>query len=288
VIGSVRTIARSVIRLDGAQSCKSTLPTLGAIAAFSVWTIAVALAYFGDSTAAQCAVQEVSHPFLGQTCPATGRIGNVSIAVPQEYLLGPFTYVGVDIWNSESYSKRPRNPTLMTPIANFAIRIGYPGFHPVNSRADREDYRNNAFSMTRAGHRWIHAGFESYDVASKGTKREQLRRWLSDKGAGPFDMDAHLAWGLQHYQSSPVQTTVLPREEIFYDPRTEDTFIYCKTQLKATPEREPFTTCVHSFLIRQWKVRVSIDNIQSRDDLEHWKEVEDGLKKVFESFVVWR
>ncbi len=95
-----------------------------------------------------------------------------------------------------------------------------------------------------------------------------------------------MQWGLQHYVSVQQPTEHSDQREIYYDPRTESTFISCKTRRTSSPAHELMTSCEHGFYLRDRAVRVSVMNIWSKEDLAGWKDVEAGIRTVFESFIV--
>ena len=86
------------------------------------------------------APRHAPHAMTGETCPVVGRMGKVKLAVPKHYLLGPFVYKGVDIWNAESFKNRPKQPTFDTEIDNFAIKIRQTNFKPIETQQDWTDY----------------------------------------------------------------------------------------------------------------------------------------------------
>lgn len=252
------------------------------------FTLILALAAAVPRPSPACAVLELDHPLIGRTCPKVGHIGALRIAVPQQFLLGPFTYKGVDIWNAKSFAARPKNPTFDTPISAFSIRVRFPEFQPIDTMSDRNDYARVAADPSRGPMRWLFVGFEAYDPRIKGTNEQQLRYWLRNDGKhwGPFREDGKPVWGLRHYVSVNGPTVDHAQREIFYDPSTGSTFITCKTELKVTPGHEAFTVCTQAFFLSDLKIRVTVDNIWSRDDVRHWREIENGVRKTFESFVV--
>jgi hypothetical protein len=252
------------------------------------FTLILALAAAVPRPSPACAAPKLDHPLIGRTCPKVGHIGALRIAVPEQFLLGPFTYEGVDIWNAKSFAARPKNPTFDTPISQFSILVRFPEFRPIETISDRNDYARAAADPSREPMRWLFVGFEAYDPKTKGTNEQQLRYWLRDdaKDWGPFREDGKPVWGLRHYVSVNAPTVYYAKREIFYDPSTENTFVTCKTTLKATPRHEPLTVCKQDFFLSDLKVRVSVDNIWSKDDVRHWREIESGVRKTFESFVV--
>lgn len=232
-----------------------------------------------------CPVALVDHPIIGKTCPRVGRMGNVKLAVPWHYILGPVTYKGVDIWNTGSFKNRPKSPTFDNEIENFAIRLRLNNFRPIESLKDQDDARSlgkiNGWKQPPEN-RWIHIGFYFYDVQISGfMKREQLRNWLKkDFSRGPFELQPTLIWGLQHYVSVQKPSTQNDQYEIFYDPQAEDTFIYCANRLIAVPPHEPITNCQIDFLIRELKLSVHVDRINFKEDLARWGQIEQGIRQV--------
>lgn len=237
-----------------------------------------------------CPVALTDHPVNGKTCPVVGHMGNVKLAIPEHYILGPVAYKGVDIWNAESYKNRPKHPTLDTEIDNFAIKIRLNNFKPVETRKDWADYDKLGGIRGWAQpleNRWIYVGFETAVIRpTSNTMKQQLNNWLKDDAHwGPF-VQSDSVWGLQHYVSVQQPSTSNDQREIFYDPETEDTFISCENRLIAVPPYEPISFCEIDFLVREMNLSVHVSNINFKQDLSRWKNIEQGIRRVVQSFVV--
>src|SRR5690349_5959766 len=60
--------------------------------------------------AASCpdGARPIASPRLGEACPKIGRMGQLTLAVPLHYILGPdFAYEGQDIWKPETFRNAP-------------------------------------------------------------------------------------------------------------------------------------------------------------------------------------
>ncbi|MDE1998300.1 MAG: hypothetical protein KGI52_05165 [Burkholderiales bacterium] len=241
-------------------------------------------------------------PFYGKkTCSIVGHIGNVKLAIPQNYILGPVAYKGVDIWNAESYKKRPKHPTLDTEIDNFAIKIRLNNFRPIESRKDAEDYDklgSAAAASQPPENRWIYVEFFTHDVTVTGrTSKNQMLLWLKDDAKrGPY-IKSQSTWNLDHYISTQKPITLrnpykqIGQFEFYYDPKTEDTFAHCENVLRlpldeSQAPHEIFTHCHIDFLLRDLNLEASVDNIYAKDDLARWPEIEQSIRQLVLSFVV--
>lgn len=264
---------------------KIVILTVCAISLVVLWRVQV----WAQATP-DCPVALTDHQINGKTCPVVGHMGNVRLVVPDHYILGPVAYKGVDIWNPKSYQNRPKHPTFDTEIDNFAIKIRLSNFKPIETRKDWDDYDKLGKARGWAQppeNRWIFVEFFTHDVqTTKRTMRGQLNFWLKDKSDWGTFVKSSSLWGLQHYISTQQPSTQKSQYEIFYDPKTEDTFINCENRLIAVPPYELFSHCRIDFLIRDLKIRASVDEIYFKEDLSHWQKIEEGIKQVVQSFVV--
>ena len=96
-------------------------------------------------------------------------------------------YKGIDIWNAESYKKRPQTNSFDNELDNFAIRIRLTNFKPVETFKDRDDYGKlgSLIGVPPPENRWIHVGVKA--LYKHGTFQDTVSRWRKDeKGWGPF------------------------------------------------------------------------------------------------------
>ena len=272
----------------------STLPRRFTARSALVLLIALAGCSVAGEAEKNCATALVYHPvFKENLCPKVGRFGNTKLAVPQHYLLGPFVYKGVDIWNKESWEKRPKTPTFDNEIGNFAIKIRHTNFQPILSRQDWEDYGKlgSAIRAQPPENRWIHVGFET-PANRHGTPTipyfYQMESTLGLQIYGQLVLQREKAWGLDHYlgKTPPGRGLNQVQHEFFFDSSTRKTKIHCKTWFRSAVPHDLLTSCTHSFLTTDGEALVDISNIQDRSDIARWREVEQGLQEVYRSFMV--
>jgi len=240
-------------------------------------------------------------PFYGEkTCPIVGRIGNIKLAIPQEYVLGPIAYKGVDIWKAESYKNGPKHPTLDTEIDNVAIRVRLSNFKPIESRKDLEDYEKLGKLegwKQPFENRWIYVGLKTVNVANRGyTMKSTFENWIKDTNFwGPFVKSPSI-WNLDHYVST--QQPISQRNpyiqkgqfEFYYDSKTEDAFAYCENVLTLSPDgknpsNELISHCHINFLIRDMNIEASVSEINFKDDIARWAEIKQGIRRLVQSFI---
>jgi hypothetical protein len=234
-----------------------------------------------------CPVAMIDHAITGKTCPVVGRIGNVKLAIPNHYILGPVAYKGVDIWNAESYKNRPKHPALDTEIDNFAIKVRLNNFKPVENDKDFKDYDK----LGEAGgwkqppeNRWVFIGFKNLD--NQYNIKTHVNNWLKDDAKyGPF-VKVESKWGLEHYASIQNATTQNDKHEIYYDPIFGKTFINCSHRLIAIPPNEPIMHCRFTLNLKEYQVEVNVGDIQFADDLARWNEIQETITKLFSSFII--
>ena len=236
-----------------------------------------------------CPVPLTESEVYGKSCPIVGEIGNVHIAVPTHFALGPVAYKDIDIWNKDSYKNSPTHPTVNTKIDNFAIRIRLNNFNPINTHQDLNDY--SKLGEIRGWdqppeNRWITTGFSSLKEKNKRFPfKEVVDHWVSGSVLGGKYRPATSYSDLQHFESLSEANTKQTHYDIFFDFATE-TFINCETVLIAIPPYEPLPQCRLDFIIPTLNLKVEVLGIYHRDDLLRWREIEAGITRVFTSFIV--
>jgi hypothetical protein len=246
---------------------------------------------FGAEWCAPGAPRHPPHPITGDTCPVVGKMGNSKLAIPSEYLLGPIAYKGVDIWSAESYKNRPQQPTFNNEIDSFAIRIRQSDFKPIETVSDQDAYLESYESVRKlppSKNRWLHVGFDGrrYPMDPASVVAE---RWHEMYGRGPFEKQSDM-WGLAHYVSSQLPSKDVTHGggiqwEYFYDEQG-DTFIDCQNTLQKVPPYDPLSFCEIWFNAPKVRAEVNIGNIRDIADLGRWREIEAGVLRVLDSFVV--
>jgi hypothetical protein len=234
------------------------------------------------------------HVVTRESCPSLGRMGDTKLAIPGHYLLGPIGYKGVSIWD-KSYANRPKPATLDSELTDFAIKIRQTNFKPIETYQDLADYAKLGKSVRPQPpeNRWLHVGFQ-YDplFKEKGeavNMKGQLTARLKDESFGRYTLQKDQSWGLDHYVSAHQPGTAVRGEtqrEVFYDARTNATFIGCKSTLRSVPPHDLLTFCRHEFFAPEGDIRIGIGNIDVKSDLARWREVEQRVRAVLQSFVV--
>jgi len=243
---------------------------------------------------------QTPHGITGIVCPSLGRMGALKLAIPQHYLLGPKEYKGQSIWSPEDWKKRPKVSTLDTDLSSFAIKIRQTNFKPIETPQDWRDYDKLGHSIhpQPPENRWLHVGFEHVGNV-RDAQPWQLNRKVQLKNTivgspyeGHFTRQKQQQWGLDHYVSDRKPSTHPDgwTYEIFYDPKTDGTFIRCKSTLRSAPLHDVITSCQHefNFIAKDTGeiIRISASNIHVKSDLARWREVEQGLRAAFQSFIV--
>ena len=229
--------------------------------------------------------RDAPHEVTHETCPSLGRMNGVKLAVPQHYLLGPKGYKGIDIWNAESYKKRPQTNSFDNELDNFAIRIRLTNFKPIETFRDRDDYSKlgSLIGVPPPENRWIHVGVKALE--KHGTFQDTVSRWRKDeKGWGPFALQPDV-WGLKRYVFMQSLTPTNDRWEFLYDSGF-GTFATCKHLLQLHPPHAPRESCRLEFSMLELKALIDIDNFGERSDLARWPEIEREVRKVIQSFIV--
>ncbi len=227
------------------------------------------------------APHEVTH----ETCPSLGRMNGVKLAIPQHYLLGPKGYKGVDIWSAESYKKRPQTESFDNELDNFAVRIRLINFKPIETFKDTDDYGKlgSLIGVPPPENRWIHVGIEAddRDLDFKTT----VAGWLKDEaGWGPFVAQPEV-WGLKRYLSSEQPSPDKTQWEFFYNDQST-VFANCQNNLMKYPPYGRLAFCKLQFFAPELRAKIIVSNIQNREDLARWAEIEREVRKVIQSFIV--
>lgn len=265
--------------------------------AISIFFLFVNLTGANAEDAAWCAPgvpRYTPHAITGATCPNLGRMGDIKLAIPGHYLLGPISYPGLSIWKPEDWKKRPKVSTLETELSHFAIKIRQANFKPIETYQDLNDYgKLGYFSIDPQPpeNRWLEIGFEFIGKPRETNRKNQLNRWLAKDNLmdGPYVHQSRKVWGLDHYVSVHQPTTRSDQIEIFYDTKTNKTFIICRSRLSSVPPHELQTHCQHEFDYtspESGEVVLIDTNIAVKSDLAHWREFEAGIRAVFASFIV--
>lgn len=249
---------------------------------------------FAAESCAQGVPRHVPTSLTGDECPILGRMGDLKLAIPPEYLIGPLAYRGVDIWQPNTYKNTPLHPTLSSDIDTFAIRIRQNNFKPIESPDDALAFRQSYESvrqMPPPDNRWIIIGFDARTYP-RPSSREFEKLWRSELGKeGPYHKLPD-EWGLTHYLSiqPPTADTTFPRFgaqwEYFYNESENSTFIGCQSTLKKVPPHDPISHCTIYFNAPEIKARAEIDNIRDKADISRWREMEAGVHRILKSFVV--
>jgi hypothetical protein len=218
-------------------------------------------------------------------------MNGVKLAIPQHYLLGPKGYKGIDIWNAESYKKRPQTNSFDNELDNFAIKIRLTNFKPIETSKDRDDYGKlgSLIGAPPPENRWIHVGIKTVNSPYDFERTVQL--WLKDEpGWGPF-VGQPESWKLKHYVSTQVPTVddktwhQTKQWEFFYDPVSWTTFISCQNDIVPTTHRQ-IKQCQQQFFLPGIQAIINVDTLYDAADLARWPEIEQEVRKVIQSFIV--
>ena len=113
-----------------------------------------------------------------------------------------------------------------------------------------------------------------------GNWEKDLPHW------GPFIRQDTRVFGLVH-RVSPQQADNEDKvgvDELFYDDKDWTTFITCKTYHPRIAPFDTFAHYTHYFVIPTLKVVAEATYV--RADLSRWREIEDNVRKIVDSFVV--
>jgi hypothetical protein len=228
-----------------------------------------------------------SHP----AAPIVGKMGSAKLAIPPEFILGPVTYKGVDIWKPDSFKNSPKHPTFDNEIDDFAIRIRQTNFKPIETEIDLREYRQSyeaVWKLPPQHNRWIHVDFDArrYPMPSASEKAESWRK--DDARWGPYVKAADV-WGLIHYVSVQRPSTDAvhgDQVEYFYDAAANSVFIFCRNTLRKVPPNDPLSNCQIEFDVPKLMAYAGITNIRDKADLARWGEMRDGVLSVVDSFIV--
>ena len=228
-----------------------------------------------------------SHP----AASVVGRMGGAKLEIPQEFILGPVAYKGVDIWKPDTFKNKPDHPTFDNEIDTFAIRIRQTNFKPIETEIDLREYRQSYEAVRELpprNKRWIHVGFDArrYPMPSPSEKAES---WYKDDAHwGPYVKAADV-WGLVHYVSVQRPSTDVShgdQVEYFYDAAGNSTFMFCRNTLRKVPPYDPLSHCQIEISVPKLMAYADITNIRDKTDLASWREVRDGVLRVVDSFIV--
>jgi hypothetical protein len=245
---------------------------------------------FGAEWCAPGAPRHPPHPITGDTCAVVGKMGDIKLAIPSEYLLGPIAYKGIDVWNPDSYKNRPQQPTFDNEIDSFGIRIRQTDFKPIETENDQEAFCESCRSVRKLpppNNRWLQVGFDGrrYPMDSA---RVVAERWHQMYARGPFDRQSDV-WGLAHYVSSQLPSKDVAygggiQWEYFYDEQGT-TFIDCQNTLRKVPPYDLITFCEIWFNAPKVRAEVNVGNIRDKADLDRWSEIETAVLRVLDSFI---
>jgi hypothetical protein len=227
------------------------------------------------------APHEVSH----ETCPSLGRMNGVKLAIPQHYLLGPKGYKGIDIWNAESYKKRPKTNSFDNELDNFAIRIRLTNFKPIETLKDKDDYGElgSLLGVPPLENRWIHVGITAVD--RRYTFEGTVGLWLKDEAHwGPYSSQPDV-WGLKRYLSQQVPAPHKHQWEFMHDAKFE-VFATCEHIFPLYPPHDLREACKLEFFVPELKAFIDVAGLRARTDLARWPEIEREVRKVIQSFIV--
>ncbi len=233
------------------------------------------------SGVARHAPHEVTH----ETCPSLGRMNGVKLAIPQHYLLGPKGYKGVDIWNAESYKKRPKTNSFDNELDNFAIRIRLTNFKPIETRKDRDDYGELGalIGPPPLENRWITVGIIGQPFTGSFERSVQL--WLKDDAQrGPFSPPSG-AWGLTRHTSQQIPAPYKHQWEFMYDAKFE-IFATCEHIFPLYPPHDLKAACKLEFFVPELKALIDVSGLREHAELARWPEIEREVRKVIQSFIV--
>ena len=251
------------------------------------------------------------HPYTHRTCPTAGRMGAFRLAIPMQYRFAEVAYKGFDLFNPQTHYLNPKHPTLESELARFAIMVRRNNFKPIESGQDERDvdeFQNHQKTTTPLEKRWIWVAFEYFGQV--GAPREKglplvegdYKGFLSrladynaydEKRYGRYTHEKQRAWGLEHYITShPPGTGSDERQlEVFYDANTHQTLITCETTLMRVSPHTPLTSCdqylriIHPLTKDAVSVHVIL-LLQSKIDLADWREIEQGIRSLFDTFIV--
>lgn len=246
---------------------------------------------YGTTPCPPGVIRHAPHAITHETCPVAAQINGVKLAIPQHYLLGPKGYKGIDIWNAESYKKRPRTDSFDNELDNFAIKIRLSNFKPIVTFKDQVDYSSlgSLIGVPPPENRWIHVGIKTINSPYDFERTVQL--WLRDKAKrGPFVLRPD-SWKLKHYVSIQVPTVddktwaQTKQMEFFYDPNHWTTFISCQNAVVPTTHRQ-VKQCQLQFFLPTIQAIVNVDTLYDATDLARWHEIEREVREVIQSFIV--
>ena len=231
------------------------------------------------------------HPVTGQSCPIAGNLHGTRLAIPAQYLAGPITFQGMDIWSAASVRAGPVHSTFDNAIDDFSIRVRQTNFRSIETPQDAADFaRLGASAQPQPPeNRWLMVDLDARKFSGTGGDfRAAVQNWLKDDAHwGPFVPDAD-RWGLAHYRSTraPAATFGDTQREFFYDREAGTTFIQCINVVSSLAPHDVNSLCELHFLMADLGLFVTVGNIQVKDDLADWKRMENGVRTVLDGFIV--
>jgi hypothetical protein len=211
-----------------------------------------------------------------------GSLNGVRLSIPNYYLLSGVQYKGEEPLSTAS---RITPPTYDTPIEQFAILIRLSNFQPIKTEQDRRDYRAATGRVLPDMYEsWMTVGFDPRWSEDNSVIRNTVENWQrDDTDWGPFLPDDGNSIGLLHMVSTRPTNEFTPKREYFYD-ANYSTFIVCHTSKQRVAPYALTSRCDHNFLIPEMHARARA--IYTTQNLPRWREIEDGVQKVANDFVV--
>lgn len=234
-------------------------------------------------------------------------MGEFRLAIPRQYQFTEVAYKGFDIWKKETYGSNPKVPTLDSELNYFTIMVRRNNFKPIESEMDKEDvdrFEHNQ-KTTPLDQRWMWVNFQY--VGKVGQERYPGKGPITGKYGSPIEdwdkyfgkdyygrllHDKKKVWGFDHYITAnpPGTESEQWQKEFFLEPN-QTRMIRCQTTLQNVPPHAPLADCQFNFEIVHPQshdvidVRVSL-LLQYKADVSDWLQMEQGLRALFESFVV--
>jgi hypothetical protein len=244
---------------------------------------------YGQTTCPVGVTRHAPHEITHETCPAIAKMNGVKLAIPQHYLLGPKGYKGVDIWNAESYKKRPEIYSFDNELDNFAIKIRLTNFKPIETFIDRESYSTHRphIGPYPPEKRWIHVGIKALDPKNtvEATFKQTVQRWLKDDAErGPF-LEQPEIFGLTRYLSTQTARPFVHKNEFLHDPEFS-IFATCEHIVQISVPHEPRINCELNFRLPDLHASINIDGFTEFSDLARWSEIKLEISKIIHNFIV--
>ena len=250
--------------------------------------------------------RQAPHPYTYQTCPIAGRMGEFKLAIPRQYQFMEVAYKGYDLWNAKTHHHNPKVPTLNSELDYFGIRVRRNNFRPIETHADildQQKFSENERS-TPLDQRWIWVSFR-YQGKEGVALTPNSGPATAYFGSPLTDWDKYSAptygrlihnqkkmWGLDHYLSAnpPGTGSNQSQQEYFLDGKLTRQ-IRCETKLRNVAPHVPLAWCNFIFKIVHPQSRDVIDVevdllLQYKADVSDWSHIEQGIRTVFDSFIV--